>query len=44
VQYSGTVHSFTDPDADSDGARFNSRSSERAFAALATLLDEVWGD
>ncbi len=44
VQYSGTVHSFTDPDAAMTGqAEFNERSSQRAFAAMAALLDELWG-
>ncbi len=43
VQYSGTGHSFTNPTADSDGARYVPRTSKRAFAALRALLDETWG-
>lgn len=42
VQYSGTVHSFTNPDADSDGSRFNRTSSYRAFEAMEELLEEIW--
>lgn len=44
VQYGGTVHSFTDPTASSDGARFHERSSRRAFAAMDALLRSVWAD
>lgn len=44
VQYSGTVHSFTDPAAASDGARFNQRSNDRAFEAMRFLLQSVWAD
>lgn len=42
VQYSGAVHSFTDPTADSDGARYHPLVATRAFAALHDLLGEVW--
>lgn len=42
VQYSGAVHSFTDPTANSDGARYDERVAKRAFAAMDALLDEVW--
>lgn len=42
VEYSGTVHSFTEPSADSDGARYNERSAKRSFAAMRALFDEVW--
>ncbi len=45
VQYSGAVHSFTDPGVDAhglDGARYDARAAERAFercrAFLGTLL------
>jgi dienelactone hydrolase len=44
VQYSGTVHSFTDPQAASDGARYHERSATRAFAGMNALLRSVWGD
>ncbi|MCA8953103.1 MAG: dienelactone hydrolase family protein [Planctomycetes bacterium] len=44
LQLSGTVHSFTDPGSASDGARYNERSSERAFAAMRALLDSIWRD
>ncbi|MBL8730274.1 MAG: dienelactone hydrolase family protein [Planctomycetes bacterium] len=42
VQYSGTVHSFTDPTAASDGARYNERSATRAFASMNALLRSLW--
>lgn len=42
VQFSGTVHSFTNPKANSDGARYNQRSSDRAFAMMGQLLNEIW--
>ncbi|NBB79603.1 MAG: dienelactone hydrolase family protein [Verrucomicrobia bacterium] len=41
VQFSGTVHSFTDPTADSDGARYHKRSAERAFEMMDDFADEV---
>ncbi len=44
VQYSGAVHSFTDPAASLAGrAQYDERTSRRAFAALDALLEEVWG-
>lgn len=43
VQYSGTVHSFTDPSAAADAARYNERSSNRAFESMRDLFAEVWG-
>jgi dienelactone hydrolase len=42
IQYSGTVHSFTDPLADSDAARFNAKSANRAYAAMRALFGEIW--
>ncbi len=42
VQYSDTVHSFTNPEANSDGARYNATSSRRAFAAMEALFAEIW--
>lgn len=44
VQYSATVHSFTDPTASADGARYHERSAKRAFAAMEQLLRSVWPD
>lgn len=41
VQFSGTVHSFTDPSADSDGARYHRRSAERAFEMMDDFAEEV---
>jgi len=41
VQFSNTVHSFTDPTADSDGARYHPRTAERAFKMMADFADEV---
>lgn len=42
VQYSETVHSFTNPAANSDGARYNETSSKRSFAAMTSLFNEIW--
>lgn len=44
VQYSGAVHSFTNPLADSDGSRYNETVSDRAFEAMEELLEEIWED
>jgi dienelactone hydrolase len=41
VQFSNTVHSFTDPTADSDGARYHPRTAERAFEMMEDFADEV---
>jgi dienelactone hydrolase len=41
VQFSDTVHSFTDPNAASDGARYNLRSASRAFEMMDDFADEV---
>jgi len=41
VQFSGTVHSFTDPSAASDGARYHQRSADRAFEMMDDFADEV---
>ena len=43
VQFSGTVHSFTDPTADSDGARYHQRSAERAFEMMEDFAEERLG-
>lgn len=37
----GNVHSFTDPTANSDGARYNERSAERAFEMMDDFAEEV---
>ena len=43
VQYSNTVHSFTDPLAASPGAaEYNPVSAARAFAAMQDLFQEIW--
>ena len=43
VQYSGTVHSFTDPTANMEGkAQYNAISAGRAFERMEALLDELW--
>lgn len=41
VQFSGTVHSFTDPAAASDGARYHERSAQRAFEMMEDFAEEV---
>jgi len=44
VQYGNTVHSFTDPAADSPGqAQYHPLSAARAFEAMRQLFDEIWG-
>lgn len=45
VQFSNTVHSFTDPDAAMEGkAEYNALSARRAFAYMEELFDERFGD
>ncbi|MEZ5276081.1 MAG: dienelactone hydrolase family protein [Opitutaceae bacterium] len=45
VQFSGTVHSFTDPLATATGqAEYNPVSSARAFEMMDELIEEIWGD
>lgn len=41
VQFSGAVHSFTNPEADSDGARYHERTAERAFEMMDDFAEEV---
>lgn len=41
VQFSGTVHSFTDPTAASDGARYNERTAKRAFEMMSDFAEEA---
>lgn len=43
VQFSGTVHSFTDPTASAPGqAEYHPRSARRAFALMEALFNEIW--
>lgn len=42
VQYSDTVHSFTNPGANSGGSRYNELSAKRSFSAMNALFDEIW--
>lgn len=42
IQYSDTVHSFTNPAAKSDGARYHATNAKRSFAAMQSLFDEIW--
>ncbi|GLZ89573.1 dienelactone hydrolase [Metapseudomonas resinovorans] len=43
LSYGGAVHSFTDPAANNPGtAQYNAKVSQRAFAAMYALLDEVF--
>lgn len=45
VAYSGAVHSFTDPTAQTPGqAEYNPLVAKRAFAAMHTLFQEVFGN
>ncbi len=41
VQFSDTVHSFTNPEADSDGSRYHGRSADRAFEMMDDFAEEV---
>lgn len=41
VQFSGAVHSFTDPTADSDGARYDKRTAGRAFEMMEEFAEDV---
>ncbi|MGB0372615.1 MAG: dienelactone hydrolase family protein [Opitutales bacterium] len=41
IQFSGAVHSFTDPTAQSDGARYHKRTAERAFEIMEDFAEEV---
>ena len=41
VQYSGAVHSFTNPEAKSDGSRYDARTAKRAFEMMEDFADEV---
>jgi len=41
VQFSGAVHSFTDPTANSDGARYHERTANRAFEMMEEFAEEV---
>jgi len=41
VQFSGAVHSFTNPDANSDGSRYHARTAERAFEMMHDFAEEV---
>lgn len=46
VEYAGTVHSFTHPDAGTDnskGAAYNERSAKRAFAEMKAFFAEIFG-
>lgn len=43
VQFSGAVHSFTDPYANAPGqAMYDARTAERAFEYMEELLEELW--
>ncbi|MBK1876520.1 dienelactone hydrolase family protein [Pelagicoccus mobilis] len=42
IQYSDTVHSFTNPAANSGGAKYNKTSANRSFSAMNALFEEIW--
>ncbi|HSH09492.1 MAG TPA: dienelactone hydrolase family protein [Oceanipulchritudo sp.] len=45
VQFADTVHSFTNPEANSPGrSQYNARSSDRAFEYMEELLESLWGE
>lgn len=41
VEFSGAVHSFTNPDANSDSARYHARTAKRAFKMMHDFAAEV---
>jgi len=46
VEYAGTVHAFTQPEAGTDnskGAAYNERSAKRAFAEMKAFFAELFG-
>ena len=42
VQFSGAVHSFTNPDAHSEGSRYHARSAQRAFELMNAFAEELF--
>jgi dienelactone hydrolase len=44
VQFGGAVHSFTDPQAQSDGARYDPVVAKRAFEMMDDLFEALWED
>ncbi|HOD49933.1 MAG TPA: dienelactone hydrolase family protein [Candidatus Hydrogenedentes bacterium] len=42
VQYQGAVHSFTNPEADSEGARFEPTAARRSWIAMLNFLELVF--
>ncbi|MBI1290729.1 dienelactone hydrolase family protein [bacterium] len=42
ISYSGAVHSFTDRNADSDGARYNAKADARSWERLSDFLGELF--
>jgi dienelactone hydrolase len=41
VQFSGAVHSFTNPEAKSDGSHYDARTTMRAFEMMENFADEL---
>jgi dienelactone hydrolase len=42
IAYGGAVHSFTNPDADRPGARYNQKADRRSWGAMKQFLAEVF--
>jgi dienelactone hydrolase len=45
--YSGAVHSFTNPNADShhmDGVKYNEKADKRSWERMKSLFEEKWGN
>lgn len=42
VYYGNAVHSFTNPEADMDGAKYHEPSARRSWSALAQFLQEIF--
>ncbi|MEM9158744.1 MAG: dienelactone hydrolase family protein [Verrucomicrobiota bacterium] len=42
IQYSGAVHSFTNPAANSSGAKYHEQTVQRSFTAMHALFQEIW--
>jgi len=44
ISYGGAVHSFTNPDADSEGARYHPLAARRSWEAMRNFLREVFAE
>lgn len=42
IQFAHAEHSFTNPEAKSEGSRYHERTATRAFAQMESLFSEIW--